>query len=40
MIEESKGEAVDGVQHETRSMSDEEVAEVQEWLDNLRALRK
>jgi nucleoside-diphosphate-sugar epimerase len=39
MIEESKGEAAEGVQHSTTAMSEEAVAEVQEWLDNLRASR-
>lgn len=36
VIEVSRCDAPDGVQHETRTLSDEEVAEVQEWLDALR----
>ncbi len=36
MIEESRGQAPDGVTHETKPMSDEEMQEVQEWLDRLR----
>lgn len=37
MIEESRGTAPEGVQHETKPMTEQEVAEVQEWLDQLRA---
>lgn len=36
MIEASRGNAPDGVRHETKSMSEEEMQSVQEWLDELR----
>ena len=36
MIEASGGQAPDGVTHETKRMSDEEMQEVQDWLDRLR----
>ena len=39
MIEASRGRAPEGVQHETKPMSDEEMKSVQEWLDQLRASR-
>lgn len=37
MIEESRGTSAEGVQHHTRTLSDQEVADVQQWLDQLRA---
>ena len=39
VIEASGGHAEDGVQHETRSLSEEEMQKVQEWLDQLRTTR-
>ena len=39
MIEASGGEAPDGVEHKTSTMSEAQVADVQEWLDSLRSSR-
>ncbi|HET9440432.1 MAG TPA: NAD-dependent epimerase/dehydratase family protein [Longimicrobiales bacterium] len=37
MVQEARGEAPAGVQHETRPITEEQAAKVQEWLDNRRS---
>ena len=39
VVEASRGETPDGIEHETRTLNDDQVADVQEWLDQLRSAK-